>query len=104
MKKTQKQEVFDYQKEVSNNQDTFVRILKKVRPDWYVLLDLLMYTKVNPLVLYRILRQLNNIAMGTGFGQVVIVIENGVVRFVRGEEADKLNEPLILKDISDIKS
>lgn len=90
-----KAELQDYQAQVSSNEDTFKRMLKTLRPDMWMLYDVYESVKGNPLVMVRVLRQMHNIAMGTGYGQVTILIEGGVVRFVRGEESDKLNEPVV---------
>ena len=96
-----KTDLQDYQAQVSSNEDTFNRMLKKIRPDIWVLMDLVDETKINPYILLKVIRQLKILSMGTGYGQVSINVEDGVVRFVRGEESDKLNEPIILvkKDV-----
>jgi len=86
-----------YQTEIENNEKLFEEILKNVRPDIYVLMDILDQTDVNPLIIYQVVRHLNSIAMGNKYGSVTVQIENGKVTFVRGEESTKLNEPLILK-------
>jgi hypothetical protein len=75
--------------------EVFLKMLKDVRPDVWVLTDLLDRTKINYYVLFQIIRHLNNIGMGNKYGNVTIQIENGVVTFVRGEESSKINEQLI---------
>lgn len=91
------EEKSEYDIEVENNTRVFSDLVKQVRPDIWLIMDLLDQTKVNHRALWKAIRQINNIAIGTGYGQVHIVIENGVITFIRGEEADKLNEPALLK-------
>jgi len=90
------QELLDYQAQVSTNEDTFKRLLQRMRPDLYALLDMVDTTRLNPLVVFKIARQLLTIGQGTGYGEITIMIENGIVRFVNGEEKDRVNEPMFL--------
>ena len=83
-----------YQEEVLHNEESFKIMLKNFRPDIFVLMDLIDSTGLNPYILFHVMKHLNNIALGTKYGNVLISIENGVVTFVRGEEATKLNESL----------
>lgn len=86
-----------YQDEQQNNELLFKEMLKKLRPDLFVLMDILDQTGINPLVLWKVARQLNNIAIGNGYGQVTIEIQKNIVTFVRGEEADRVQEELIIR-------
>lgn len=87
----------DYEKEVQNNEWIFKNMLKDIRPELYVLMDILDTTEINPIIVFKVIRQLNNIIMGTKYGNVTIQVENGICTFVRGEESDKVNEQLIKK-------
>jgi hypothetical protein len=91
-------EELDYYEQQKKNEFAFKEMLKQVRPELFVLMDILDQTSVNPIVIWKIIRQLNNIALGTGYGQVTVQIENGKVTFVRGEDSDRVNEMLIRKD------
>ncbi len=84
-----------YQEEVLNNEESFKLMLKNVRPDIYVLMDLIDSTGLNAYVVFHVMKHLNNISLGTNYGNVVVSIENGVVTFVSGEERTKLNESLM---------
>jgi len=86
-----------YDREVSNNEYVFKETIRMLRPDIYVLMDILDRTHFNPLVVFQAIRHANNIAMGSKYGTVTIHIEDGVVTFVRGEESTKLNESLLLQ-------
>jgi len=89
----------DYDREQKNNMEVFLKMLKDVRPDIWVLTDLLDKTKINYYIIFQIIRHLNNIAMGNKYGNVTVQIENGIVTFVRGEESSKINESLIKEPI-----
>ena len=87
----------DYYQQQSKNEFAFRQMLKNIKPDLYVLFDILDKTKVNPLVVWKVIRALNNIAIGNGYGTISIEIQKGQVLFVRGEESDRVNEPIIIK-------
>jgi len=93
-KKKKPTEPLTYEKEVLHNEESFKRVMKIVRPDIFVLMDLIDTTGVNPYVVFHVIKHLNNLLLGTKYGNVLITVENGVVTFVRGEEATKLNENL----------
>lgn len=84
-----------YEEETKQNEEKFKQMVKALRPDIWVLMDIIDQTGINPFVVWKVIYQLNNIAMSTKYGNVVVEIENGTVRFVRGQSADKVNEPLI---------
>jgi len=81
-------------KGVVHNEETFKVLMKNLRPDIFVLMDLLDSTDLNPYIIFHVIKHLNNIVMGTKYGNVLVSVENGIVTFVRGEEATKLNEQL----------
>lgn len=85
----------DYYEQQKRNEFAFKEMLKAVRPELFVIMDLMDQTNINPIVVWKVLRQLNNIALGTGYGTVTVSVENGKVTFVRGEDSDKVNEMLI---------
>ena len=83
-----------YDKEGNNNKKIFSEMVQRIRPDIWVFMDLVDKTGVNPYILLKIMRQMQNIAIGSGYGQVVVVVEKGVVRYVRGEDVDKIELPV----------
>lgn len=86
----------DYYVQMKRNEETFKRLARNIRPEWYVLIDLLEKTRVNPMILLKVMRQLVNLASGTGYGAVTISVENGICTFCRGEESDKISESVLL--------
>jgi len=94
MTKKKQPEIPTYEQQVVQNEQSFKVLLKNVRPDIFVLMDLLDVTGINSYVIFHVIKHLNNLLLGTKYGNVVITVEDGVVTFVRGEEATKLNERL----------
>lgn len=88
-------EELDFEAQQQKNEEAFKQVVKSVRPDIFALMDIIDQTHVNAFVLWKVIYALNNIATSTNYGNVVIEIENGVVRFVRGQSAAKVNEPVI---------
>lgn len=86
-----------YQEETDNNEKIFKELVKRVRPDLYVILDLLDETGINVLILLKYMRQLNNIAVGNGYGEIITEIVDKNVTFIRGVESDRLQIPVIEK-------
>lgn len=89
------EERIDYHEQVEHNEFAFKELVKQVRPDIWMLMDLLDETETNYLILVKVLRHLNNIATGTKFGTVSVDIQDGIATFVKGLESDRLNEPVI---------
>jgi hypothetical protein len=92
-----KTEELNYYQQQAKNEFAFKEMLKSAKPDLYVIFDLLEQTGINYFVIIKVIRQLHNLAMGTGYGTVTIDIQKGQVLFIRGEDSDRLNEALIIK-------
>lgn len=88
--------IVDYYEQQARNEFAFREMLKSVKPDLFVIFDLLEKTGINYFVVIKTIRALYNIAIGNKYGTVTITIENGKVTFVRGEESDRVNEPLLI--------
>lgn len=87
----------DYQQMADNNQEKFMEALRMAMPEFHIVANMMQQTNVNPSILFYVMRHIAEIANGTGYGQVHILIEEGTVRFVKGEHSTKVNEPA-LKD------
>lgn len=88
----------DYDEQKKSNEEQFKEALRVMRPDIYVIMDMLDKTNVNHFVIWKVIYHLENIFNTTKYGNVVIEIEDGTVRFIRGQSADKINQPLILEN------
>lgn len=93
-KKEIKKDLENYNEQIFHNEESFRAVMKNFRPDIFVLMDLLDNTGINPYIIFHVIKHLNNILIGTKYGNVTTTIEDGVVTFVRGEESTKLNERL----------
>lgn len=89
------QDYDDYKKQSEMNEAILLDIMKGVRPDIFQLLTELNRTKIQPIILTKILRQLDDIASGLQYGEVKIQIEKGQVTFIRGESSDRVYLPLV---------
>lgn len=88
---------FTYQEEQENNERIFSEMIQKIRPDIYVLMDLIDATGVNPFILYKVIRQLNNVAIGSGWGEVTILVNNKRAVRVTGQDTEKMDDEVLLK-------
>ena len=93
-KKEIKKDLEKHSEQIIHNEQSFLVVMKNFRPDIYVLMDLLDNTGINSYIIFHVIKHLNNILLGTKYGNVTISIEDGIVTFVRGEETTKLNERL----------
>lgn len=87
----------EYEKEKENNERVFNEMVQRVRPEIFVLMDLLDATGVNPFILYKVIRQLHNLAIGSKWGQVVVLVNNGKAVKVEGVDTEKMNDDVLLK-------
>jgi len=83
--------------ESEHNRLVFKEMVRKMRPDIFVLMDILDNTGVNPMVVFKFIRQIKNLAEGAQWGSVEAIMEKGIVRSIRGIDHDKLNEPALLE-------
>lgn len=86
-----------YQEEKENNEKIFSEMVQRVRPEIYVLMDLIDSTGVNPFILYKVIRQLNNIAIGSGWGEVTVLVNNKRAVRISGIDTEKMDDDVIIK-------
>lgn len=85
----------DYHEIAQQNKEQFMEMLKLVLPEFHIIASQMDKSKTNPVILFHVIKHLGEIADGTGYGQVHIMVEEGIARFVKGEHSTKLNEPVI---------
>lgn len=90
----------DYHEIAKQNKAQLMEVLKATMPEFHIVAVMMDKVKANPNLLFHVMSHVAQIANGTGYGQVHIVIEEGIVRFVRGEHSTRINEPAI-KDIGE---
>lgn len=92
----------DYYEVQKKNQEQVLSMLRIALPEFHLVATQMVKSLSNPVILFHVIQHMAEIASGTGYGQVHIVIEEGIVRFVRGEHSTKLNEPVI-KDTKQVQ-
>lgn len=102
MDKLPKPDYSDYKTVSDENKKQFMELMRQTMPELHIVATMMERVDANPAILFHVMSHMADIANGTGFGQVHIIIEGGVVRFVKGEHSTKLNEPIILSRMSDI--
>lgn len=85
----------DYYDEQKKNEEIFLSMLKTFRPDVFAIMTAMDEENMNWKVIFHTIHALGNIALDTKYGQVNILIENNEVKFIRGEHANKINEPIL---------
>ncbi len=90
----------DYHEQQRSNTEEFLKMMAVAIPNFHALFVILDKSKVDPLILFHVVNHVAQIANGTGYGQVLITIENGVIQFVRGEHSTKIQQPAILQEDS----
>lgn len=73
------------------NQTRFWDVIATLDPELYRIKVALTETKVNPIMIPRIIRAIANLAYGTGYGKLQIFMEQRVVTQIKPEESDQLN-------------
>ena len=86
-----------YERERKNNERLFKEKVQKFRPDLFLLMSILDETGLNPVILWKTAYQLNNIALGNGWGEVKIRVQDHKVTFIYGTNDDRLEEPLLIE-------
>lgn len=89
----------DYTTMQAANEVVFWDMVQKTMPDLYGILKEIKDSEVNPFILAKVARAMALIAgpHGTKYGKVTTTIENGTATFIYGEEANRINEPVIKK-------
>jgi len=84
----------DYGTSMKKNEVLFYTLLQQMRPDLYVLVDLVDKNKLDMFTIFKILRQLLVVANGNGWGKVVVNIQNKKVTYVEGIDTDRVNSDI----------
>lgn len=80
----------------ANNQDKFWEMIQKIEPEFYLIRILLEETGVNPQILPKVIRGISNMALGAGYGKVVIYMRNKTVTSIETAEEDRLDQPSVV--------
>ena len=78
------------------NLNQYWSIVQTLEPEFYLLRIALEETGVNPMIIPKVIRAINNLAIGTGYGKIQIFMTNGKVTQIRGEESDNVEEDALI--------
>lgn len=78
------------------NEEKYWDIIRQIDPEIYLIKLALKETGVNPMILPKIIRSISNLALGTGFGKVQVIMESKIVTMVQGEEKTQVNEKAVI--------
>lgn len=78
------------------NLEQYWDIVRRLEPEFYLIRIALQETKVNPLLVPRIVRAIANLYIGTRFGKVTIYMQNGKVTMIDGIESDRIEEDAVI--------
>jgi hypothetical protein len=69
-------------------------MLAELDPELYLIKIALLQTQVNPVIIPRIIRVLGNMNIGTGYGEITILMKERIITQVKANESDVLNMPV----------
>jgi hypothetical protein len=73
------------------NDEQYLKVIKTLDPQLYMIKIALDETGVNPDILPRIIRVLGNLNLGTGYGVIEIMVRSKTVTQIKSGESDILN-------------
>ena len=79
---------------MNQNEEKYLQVLKTLDPELYLIKTALEQTGVNPMILPRVIRVLGNLNIGSGYGEIIILIKSRIVTQIKGNESDILNMPI----------
>ena len=82
--------------ETESNIAKYMALVKSLDPDLHMIKIALQETRVNPDVIPAIIRNIGNIAHGTGFGNVKISISDRIIEQISAVESELVKEPALL--------
>lgn len=86
--------MIDQPAEQKHNEDQFFEALQLIDPELYKIKVYLDQYHVNPVFLPRIIRAIGNLNVGTGYGDVLILVKERTVTQVKTNESDVINLPV----------
>ena len=72
---------------MNNNEEKYIEILRTLDPQLYLIRQSLEETGVNPDIIPRIIRGLGNLDIGTGYGEVNILMKGRIVTQIKSSRS-----------------
>jgi hypothetical protein len=79
------------------NQETFLELLKRLDPELYMIKQALLESRINPMLLVYIIRNIGNLLIGTGYGTIKIYMQKKKINNIVGEEKTVIEEETIVE-------
>ena len=76
------------------NDEKYLEVLRTLDPELYIIKMALEETGVNAMILPRVIRMLSNLDIGSGYGEITILMKARMVTQIKGNESDVLNLPV----------
>ena len=81
-----------YEGDKKQNEDKFLELLKTADPELYNIKARAIELNLNLTILFYVQGAIQSILEGEKYGQVRILIEKGIVKFIEAENTRKVNE------------
>ena len=81
------------------NQEQYWTVLATLDPELYRIKVALEETKVNPVIMPRIIKSIANLAYSGGYGKLQIFMEKGMVSQIKPEQSERLDVPALIQDM-----
>lgn len=78
------------------NHEQYDEFIRKLNPELYMIHIALQETNLNPLIIPHVIRALGNLSLGTGFGEVTLIMRDGMIAQIRGYESIVINEKVTI--------
>ena len=75
------------------NLEKYWSIVSQLEPDFFTIRTLLEETGVNPQIIPKVIRGISNMALGAGYGRVIVYMRNKTVTSIETAEEDRLDKP-----------
>ena len=91
MKQAKKQPP-NYQDQIKQNEQLFYALLERVRPDLFVLADVIDTNQINVFILLQFIKHLLKVSLANGTGRIHVFVQESKVTRIEGIDTQQFNE------------
>jgi hypothetical protein len=77
------------------NLEKYMTLIKTLDPELYDIKIAMLETSMNPLVILHVIRSLAIIANGTGYGEMIVYIQDGQIGVIKSSETVSVKEDIL---------
>lgn len=81
-----------------DNIEKYMTLVKTLDPELYAVKVAMLETGINPKVVHHIIRSLTIIANGTGYGEMIVYIQDGQIGIIKSSETVSVKEDILSKE------